>query len=276
MNLKGRSTLIVTISIAGVLLCAAGVTAPGVSANPDVFANQEQVRYEGSGGLILPSSANSGIRNEVIRCRGCGWKLTAACVPGPDTYCDAAIRGCPGLIDHLRVWFKPTDGNWREVDRICLTNYEVTTVTSLETRISENFARYVPEQAPRCWPAHGAVTNLPLICQSGQRQEAVSWTVSIAGFTIDITTKPSWTWDFDGSILTTRDTGGPYPNTTISHVFAQAGVKAIAVTTRWGGTFTVDSLESVAIERDLRQHSSFGVIIGQAKARLRCPGAWLC
>ncbi len=268
--------LVITISIAGVLLCATGVAAPGVSANPDVFANQEQVRYEGSGGLILPSSVNSVTRNEVIRCRGCEWKLTAACVPGPNTYCDAGIRGCPGLIDHLRVWFKPTDGSWREIDRICLTNYEVTTVTSLENRIVENFARYVPEQTPRCWPAQGAVANLPLICQSGQRREAVSWTVPVAGFTIEITTQPSWTWDFDGSILTTRHTGAPYPHPTISHVFARSGIKTIALTTRWSGAFTVDSLESVAIERDLRQYTSFGATIGQAKARLRCPGARLC
>jgi len=96
-------------------------------------------------------------------------------VPGPDNYCDAGIRGCPGLIDHMRVWFQPPGGDWKEVDRICLTNYAVTTITDLENGIADNFARYVPEQVARCWPTRGAVTNLPLVCQSGQSQSEVNW-----------------------------------------------------------------------------------------------------
>jgi len=163
VNITTKSSLIFFISIATASLTSLGLVAPGVSANPDVFANPEEVRYEGNGGLILPPSVNNGTRNEVIRCRGCGWKLTAACVPGPDNYCDAGIRGCPGLIDHMRVWFQPPGGDWKEVDRICLTNYAVTTITDLENGIADNFARYVPEQVARCWPTRGAVTNLPLV-----------------------------------------------------------------------------------------------------------------
>ncbi len=276
MNTRLNSTLVLTISIAGLLLISLGFSTPGLSANPDVFANQEQVRYEGSGGLILPPSVNASIRNEVIRCRGCGWKLTAACVPGPDQYCDAAIRGCPGLIDHMRVWFKPLGGNWKEVDRICLTSDEVTTVVDLEKKIADNFARYVPDQAARCWPTQGAVTNLPLICESGQSQVAVSWSIPIAGFNVAITTTPSWTWDFDGSILFSGQSGGPYPNKAISHTFSKAGSKIITVTTRWSGNFSIDSLELVAIERDLLQRTTFDVTIGQAMARLRCPDARQC
>lgn len=276
MNITTKSSLIFFISIATASLTSLGLVAPGVSANPDVFANPEEVRYEGNGGLILPPSVNNGTRNEVIRCRGCGWKLTAACVPGPDNYCDAGIRGCPGLIDHMRVWFQPPGGEWKEVDRICLTNYAVTTITDLENGIADNFARYVPEQVARCWPTRGAVTNLPLVCQSGQSQSEVNWNISIAGFNVSITTQPSWAWDFDGSILFTRKPGGPYPITEISHTFSSVGLKAINVTTRWNGNFRVDSLESIAIERDLFQSTSINVTVGQATARLRCPGVRLC
>jgi hypothetical protein len=273
---KRQSALISIISIAGLALSSLGVNAPKVSASPDVFANPEQVRYEGNGGLILPPSVNTNTRNEVIRCRGCGWKLTVACVPGPDVYCDAGIRACPGLIDHMRVWFRPPGGEWKEVDRICLTNYEVTTVTDLETRIAEEFERYVPDQAARCWPLQGAVTNLPLICQSGQSQSTVSWRIPIAGSHVTITTAPAWIWDFEGVKFASGQSGGPYPNTEISHTFFKAGSKVINVTTRWRGNFNVDSLETVPIERDLLQRSTLGVSIGQAKARLRCPGARLC
>jgi hypothetical protein len=264
------------MSIGAFLFSSLGFFTPGVLANPDVFANPEHVRYEGSGGLILPASVDSSTRNEVIRCRGCAWKLTAACVPGPENYCDAGIRGCPGLIDHMRVWFRPLSGEWNEVDRICLTNYEVTTVNDVENRVAENFERYVPEQIARCWPAEGAITNLPLICQSGQRPDALSWRIPVSGFIVSITTAPTWTWDFHGTALSTRKAGGPFPNREVSHIFSTSGVKSINVVTRWTGFFSIDSLESAAIERDLIQRSSIMVTVGQAKARLHCPGVGHC
>jgi hypothetical protein len=276
VKLSHGLAFLLLLSVGAFFLSCLGPFASGVSANPDVFANPDHVRYEGSGGLILPGSVNSGTRNEVIRCRGCGWKLTAACVPGPDTYCDAGIRACPGLIDHMRVWFRPLGGDWKEVDRICLTNYEVTTVSDLENSVAQSFERYVPEQLARCWPAQGAITNLPLICQSGQRQDAISWRIPISGFTVSITTVPSWTWDFHGSMYFTRNAGGPFPNRDISHTFLTAGDKTIKVVTRWNGYFSVDSLDVVPIDRELVQGSSIGVTIGQAKARLRCPGVRLC
>lgn len=276
MKRKRRSALILAISIGTLLLTCVGSFTPEVMATPDVVANPEHVRYEGTGGLVLPASVDSGTRNEVVRCRGCGWKLTLACVPGLDNYCDAGIRACPGLIDHMRVWFKPLHGDWKEVDRICLTNYEVTTADQLESGISETFARYVPEQDARCWPLNGAVTNLPLICQSGQKSKAVIWNISIAGFAVTVTTSPVWIWDFHGSPFATRRAGGSFPNMEISHTFSTAGRKAVSVLTRWNGSFSIDSLDWVPIERELIQRSSIPVTVGQATARLRCPGVGLC
>lgn len=276
MKHNRRSVLVLVVSIGAFLFSSLGSFTPGVLAMPDVFANPDHVRYEGSGGLILPGSVDNNTRNEVIRCRGCAWKLTVACVPGPENYCDAGIRGCPGLIDHMRVWFRPLNGEWKEVDRICLTNYEVTTLSDLENRIVENFERYVPEQVARCWPAEGAITNLPLICQSGQRPDALRWRIPVSGFMVTITTAPSWIWDFHGSSLFTRKAGGPFPNQEISHIFSSSGVKSINVVTRWTGYFSVDSLEPAAIERELIQRSLINIIVGQAKARLHCPGVGQC
>jgi hypothetical protein len=247
-----------------------------VSASPDVFANPEQIRYEGSGGLVLPASVDTSIRNEVVHCRGCGWKLTAACIPGPDNYCDAAIRGCPGLLDHMRVWFQPAGGDWKEVDRICLTHYEVTTVADIERRAIESFERYVPKQDPRCWPEKNAVTNLPLLCGAGQSTQAVSWSIPVAGFSVGITTTPSWHWDFAGSSLRTNQSGGPYPDRAISHTFRKAGHKEIGLRTKWSGNIRIDSLDQVEIAADLLQNARLTVTIGQALARLRCPGVRSC
>ena len=276
MKHRIRLTLVLFMSVGALLLPCLGSVTPQAAANPDVFANPEQVRYEGSGGLVLPSSVERGMRNEVVSCRGCNWKLTVACVPGPENYCDAGIRACPGLIDHMRVWFKPLNGEWKEVDRICLTDYEVTTVNDLEDRISENFARYVPEQSVRCWPGQGAITNLPLICESGQVQKVVSWRIPIAGFSVEISTMPSWIWNFDGTHFFSGSAGGPFPDMDISYTFVTSGRKKVSVTTRWSGVFSIDSLDTVPIERELIQSSSIPVTVGQAKARLRCPGVGHC
>ena len=98
----------------------------------------------------------------------------------------------------------------------------------------------------------------------------------ISGFTVAITANPSWRWDFLERVLYTGQSGGPHTNRDISHAFPTAGRKIIEVTTRWAAEFTVDGLQPVAIERDLLQRTTLGVTIGQAKARLRCPGADRC
>ena len=68
------------ISMAALLCASFGVNAPTGYANPEVVADQEQVRYQGNGGLILPTTVDTSTRNEMMRCRGCGWKLRCTVV----------------------------------------------------------------------------------------------------------------------------------------------------------------------------------------------------
>lgn len=253
-------------------LIAIGLMAPAAS-GAEVVGNPELIRYEGSGGLVLPSSVDRDTRTEVAGCRGCSWKITAACVPDADNYCDAAIRGCPGLIDHVRTWFRPNGGQWRETGLICLSSQSVTTLVGIEGLISESFYQYVPDLKPLCWPESGPVVNIPLLCGSGQAGGTQEWSENVSGFAIEITAKPQWAWNFERDYITSNVPGGPYPDMSVTHTYKTSGTKQVLVETRWRGMFSVDGLGPFPIERELRQVKGFEVEIGQARARLMRPNA---
>jgi hypothetical protein len=261
--------LVFPIAFSLVVFMVSAFTGTGsISANPDVIANPEQIRFEGTGGLILPASVDSHTRNNVAGCRDCSWKITPACVPSPENYCDALIRACPGLIDHVRTWFRPPGGDWLETGLICLTSNRITTVSVADQSIAAEFTRYIPDLRPRCWPEKGVVTNLPYLCTSGQNSGVHRWTHDVAGFTVSIAATPSWVWAFSSGALVTAMPGGPYPDTSVSHVFTRVGSHEFPVTAVWRGQFTVDGLGPFEIESDLRQLVNWQVDVGEARGRL--------
>ncbi len=257
----------VSISLAFSIFAFLAVAAP-VTAGPDVIGNPEQIRFEGTGGLILPSSVDSQTRNRVAKCRDCSWKITPACVPGPENYCDALIRACPGLIDHVRTWFRPAGGEWVETGLICLTSNRVTTVNTAERLIADEFTRYIPDLKPKCWPDKGVVTNIPYVCTSGQQSGVHRWSHELVGLSVSVEAKPSWVWEFGNSYLVTEMPGGPYPDTSVSHVFTQTGRHKFPVTAVWRGQFSVDGVGPFNIEAALRQQSHLSVEVGEARGRL--------
>ena len=63
--------------------------------------------------------------------------------------------------------------------------------------------------------------------------------VDIIGEIVDVTLRPSFTWNFgDGSVYTTTQNGAAYPNGTIRHSYARAGSYVITLLTTWNGSFT--------------------------------------
>lgn len=240
-------------------------------AEPEVIGNQELVRYEGSGGLILPESIDSATRRLVSECRGCSWKMTPACIPGPGNYCDALIRSCPGLIDHVRTWFRPEGGDWVETGLICLTSYRITTVAEADQAVRSSFEQYVPELRPQCWPRRGIVAQIPVICSSGQSNNVHTWRHGLAGRDVVVSAQPRWLWDFSGTRVNSALPGGPYPDFSVSHTFETHGVADVRVESVWTGTFMVGDLGPFEVREDLRQHKAWRVDVGEARGRLVRP-----
>ena len=256
-----------------VLALASVHTAQGVSANPEVVGNQEQVRYEGTGGLILPESVDHSTRRMVSECLGCSWKMTPACIPGPGNYCDAAIRACPSLIDHVRTWFRPVGGEWVETGLICLSTQHISTVTNIGREITSHFEQYVPELKPRCWPHQRVVTQIPIICESGQSSEVHNWNHHVAGYAIRVSSKPHWVWNFAGVRLVTDQPGDRYPDASVSHTFTRHGSASMSVQSVWSGTYSVGDLGPFEIREDLRQFKGWDIDVGEARSRLVRPSA---
>ncbi len=269
---KIERTAIFSVLIIVVVLWTGWLDSPSISANPHVIGNPQEIRYEGSGGLILPTSVHTEERSRMAYCRDCSWKMTPACVPSSNNYCDAAIRSCPGLIDHVRTWFRPADGDWVETGLICLTTYQITTVADIESQILESFHQYVPPLRPRCWPTQGAIVRLPYICESGQTSEARSWSHFVSGFQINISATPRWTWNFHGSQLRTGSPGGPFPDLSVSHTFVEHGNRSLNLVSRWEGSFTVGDLGPFPIDRRLEQSRSWVTSVGEARGKLMRPG----
>ena len=63
--------------------------------------------------------------------------------------------------------------------------------------------------------------------------------VDIIGEIVDVTLRPSFTWNFgDGSVYATTQNGAAYPNGTIRHSYARAGSYVVTLLTTWNGSFT--------------------------------------
>lgn len=240
-------------------------------ATPDVIGNPEYVRYEGSGGLILPESIDAATRKQVADCRGCSWKMTPACIPGLDTYCDALIRSCPGLLDHVRTWFRPLGGDWVETGLMCLSSAGIPTVAGIDREVRSNFEQYVPILDPRCWPQQRVVTQIPLVCESGQSSQVHRWSHNVAGSTVSISAQPKWVWNFNGRSWITDQPGGKYPDQSVTFTFQRHGRAEIGVQSVWTGTFTVGNLGPFEIREDLRQYRGWTLDVGEARGRLIRP-----
>ena len=181
------------------------------------------------------------------------------------------VRGCPAGRQLLRLWLRLGDAPWGDRGLVCLTEGDIVPVTRLHAEVRDRFERRVPGPDPSCQPDQGAVTQIPLVCTSGQGGPAPSWDESLLGVDVQVRARPSWTWEFEpGSRLTTTSPGGVYPDMSVTHVYRRAGEKRVSVTTEWSGTYSADGLGPFPLE-PIRQQVAFAVWIGQAKAVLTRP-----
>lgn len=90
-------------------------------------------------------------------------------------------------------------------------------------------------------PARGwAFINKPVYLEA--TAEEIVQSVVLAGMDVTIRARPvSYTWDMgDGTVLTTKDAGGSWPDGTVTHTYAApAQGCVISVTTTWQASYTV-------------------------------------
>ena len=88
--------------------------------------------------------------------------------------------------------------------------------------------------------------------------------VDIIGEIVDVTLRPSFTWNFgDGSFYTTTENGAPYPNGSIRHSYAKAGSYVVTVLTTWNGSYTHNA-QVRAVTGTVKKISTAAITVVQA------------
>jgi hypothetical protein len=254
---------------------AAAVPAADVPA-ADVQGDDEQDRYVGTGGLILPGGVDVHTRREVAGCGDCTWRLTTPCIDtglgnGFDGQpaCQSVVRGCPGLRELLRAWTRPVGGSWRQAGLVCLDRRTPVTVAQIDRAVADAFTAELVPVGPTGQPGTGIVTQVPVLFDSGQPAGPERRTVQVLGETVRLTAWPAWTWQFgDGATLRTTDPGGRYPHAVVSHAYRRAGDYRVQVATEWTAEFTVDGLGPFPVTQVVTQAAGFGLRVGEGRAVL--------
>lgn len=259
-----------------VVLCCLAVTVPAAGA-VYVIGDDGADRFVGSGGLLLPGSADHETRSEVSRCADCQWRITAPCVDSPDEGAQAACRtmvtGCSAGEVRLRVWFTSSgDGGWRDMGLVCMGSEGAVTVDDVEQRLREEFERLVPALRPSTQPSQGVLPHLPVLFHSGQPAAVPASRHTILGHDVVLRPRVTWSWSFgDGAGLTTSVPGSRYPQTAVSHVYQRGGAVPVGVIARWTAEFELDDLGVFPVRDPVVQEAQIVVDVGQARAVL-VPG----
>jgi len=86
-------------------------------------------------------------------------------------------------------------------------------------------------------PANDAITGVPVYLWS-DTNAVFQVATMILGIAVSVEMNPSFLWDFgDGAKFTTNETGGPYPDATITHTYKRAGTYTINLTISWAGSW---------------------------------------
>jgi hypothetical protein len=246
----------------------------------DVHGDDENDRYVGTGGLILPGTVDATTRQTVSGCTGCGWRLSTPCLRTPiastlghafdgESACMSVVRGCPSGRQLLRVWFLEPGRAWREMGLVCLGDSAPVTVRQAEQAVADRFAQGMPRLEPTFQPVRGIVAQLPVVFATGQAGGQHSHVFRLLGSEVRLDATPSWRWDFgDEASVSTADPGGTYPHMAVAHPYRRSGEFVVTVTTRWSATFVVDGLGPFPVTEPVIQRASLDLSVGEGRALL--------
>jgi len=234
-----------------------------------VIGDDQQDRYVGSGGLILPGVFAHSTRDAVARCVHCRWRLRDPCVEHDDN-CSYSPLPCPA--DHRvleTLWSQDAGGTWQSLGLWCVGPAGPRTVANVGQQAHEELSATLLPGQPSVQPPRGIVPQLATIWHAEQPAVTAPIVMDIVGQRVEITPVPRWSWDFgDGGRLDTHMVGSRYPDMTVSHVYRKAGRRTVTCTTTWQATFTVDGLGPFPVQESITQQATRVIRVHEARARL--------
>ncbi len=234
-----------------------------------VSGDDQEDRYVGSGGLILPGAFSQDTRESVARCIDCRWRLRDPCA-AHDEDCRFTPLPCPD--DHRvleTLWSTDAGATWQSLGLWCVGPGGPSTVASVGSQVHEELSEALPPGRPSVQPPRGIIPQLPTIWHAEQPPLPGPIVMEIVGQRVEITPVPRWSWDFgDGGRLETQVEGSRYPDFSVSHTYRRAGRYAVTCTTTWEATFTVDGLGPFPVLEPITQQAQRVIRVADARARL--------
>lgn len=259
----------------GLLLLPVAVHTPALAeSTTTVEGDDGRDAYVGTGGLILPASADATLRQSVAGCQGCAWRVTSPCVESAlgnafdeQPTCLSVTRGCP-VGSLRRTWFRPEGEAWRDLGLMCMRE-RLTTVADVAQGVRSELMQRLPVLMPAHLPGRGIVTQIPVILSSGQPEGPQEFRWSLLGEDVQVRAVPQWRWRFsDGAVRTVMEPGRLVPSGGVSHVFRQPGRARVDCAAMWRGEFTVAGLGPFPVAEPIRQTASLEVLVGEGRALL--------
>lgn len=267
MRLFPTRPIAALVSVLLMLLLPAGLS-PG-TAVADIVGDDEQDAFVGSGSLLLPSTMFSDGRETASDCPGCRWRATVACRMNTAASCRGPARLCGPDEQWLRIWVARPGGDWQDLGAACFGPGGPVTRAAAEALLVDTMRQLVPPLAPDADPPSGVLPHLPVVFRCGQPGGPLTSAHELLGMAVSLTIQGAWAWDFgDGDRMTTRHPGAPWPDMTVSHTYARAGVASVSVRAEWRGTYVIDGLGPLTIEEVVSQEASVAVDVGEGRAVL--------
>lgn len=137
-----------------------------------------------------------------------------------------------------------------------------TVITTDEVR------RALPQARLGFQPISGSVVNVPVIFWSGVSTPA-RFSLVILGHLIQVEMSAQFHWSWgDGTYLTTRYAGAPFPSQDLTHTYSHPGNYRISMTTTWSGSATLGQASIQIVGSPIETVDQITVNVGQAPTLL--------
>ena len=254
-----------------VLACALALAAPVGPAFADVsiIGDDAQDAFVGTGSLLLPGSMYQQGRGEAAECPGCSWRAVLQCEMTTAGSCRGPARLCGVDGQWLRIYLRRPGGPEIDLGAACFGPSGPVKREDAEARIREVVREAVPALRPVRQPASGVLPHLPVIFDARQPAGTTTSDHVIVDLSVELSVTPRWLWRFgDGASTVTDVPGGRWPDRSVSHTYARAGVHGVRVQAVWSATYVVDGLGPLVVEEPVTQEADLPVQVGEGRAVL--------
>jgi len=161
-------------------------------------------------------------------------------------------------VPHPRPTVKPKPQTWipYKVTPVIHRTYKppvkkkpsvVHKVVTAALSLSDQITRLLPGSKILYQPSNDALTDVPVYFWS-DTNSVFNVVTSILGVGVNVLMNPSFVWNFgDGTTFTTSSSGGPYPNSTITHTYKSPGTYTINLSISWAGTWAAQGAAMIPI-----------------------------